>query len=69
MVADCQAAFDLLAADPMVDKDRIGVVGHCWGGRVAWLFACHNSRLAACTVFYGGRVMIPMGATNKAPLS
>ena len=68
MVADCQAAFDLLAADPMVDKDRIGVVGHCWGGRVAWLFACHNSRLAACTVFYGGRVMIPMGATNKAPI-
>ena len=43
MAADMQAAFDLLAARANVDKDRIGVAGHCWGGRVAWLAACRVS--------------------------
>jgi carboxymethylenebutenolidase len=68
MVADCQAAFDLLAADGEVDERRIGVVGHCWGGRVAWLFACHNPNLAACAVFYGGRIKLAMGPGGVPPI-
>ncbi len=58
---DMQASFDFLAARPTVDSQRIGVVGHCWGGRVAWLGACHNPELKACGIFYGGRVKLPMG--------
>jgi dienelactone hydrolase len=34
MVADMQATFDLLIARDDVDENRVGVVGHCWGGRV-----------------------------------
>lgn len=68
MVADCHAAYGVLANNPDVDSDRIGVVGHCWGGRVAWLYACHNPRLAACAVFYGGRIKIAMGGGRVAPL-
>ena len=58
MVADCRAAFDILVNDPEVRADKIGVVGHCWGGRVAWLAACHIAELAACAIFYGGRVKL-----------
>ena len=36
-VADLSAAFELLADLDGVDANRIGIVGHCWGGRVAWL--------------------------------
>ncbi|HSG88625.1 MAG TPA: dienelactone hydrolase family protein [Pseudomonadales bacterium] len=59
-VADLRATFDLLAARDDVDAARIGIVGHCWGGRVAWLGACHLP-LAACAIFYGGRIRLAMG--------
>ena len=68
MVADCQAAFALLADNPNVDAQRIGVVGHCWGGRVAWLAACHIPELRACGVFYGGRIKLAMGEGNPLPI-
>jgi carboxymethylenebutenolidase len=64
MGADMQAAFASLAARDDVDANRIGVVGHCWGGRVAWLAACTNAQLSACVMFYGGRVQLPMGEDN-----
>ncbi len=60
-VQDLAATYDLLAGRDNVDVDRIGVVGHCWGGRVSWLGACHNPKLAACVMFYGGRVKLAMG--------
>jgi carboxymethylenebutenolidase len=44
-----------------VDRGRIGIVCHCWGGRVAWLGACHNPEYKACAIFYGGRIKLPMG--------
>ena len=61
---DLDAAYELLAAQPDVDRERIGIAGHCWGGRVAWLGACTNSRYQACAVFYGGRVKLVMGEGN-----
>ena len=67
-VADCQAAFELLVGDPDVDSERIGIVGHCWGGRVAWLYACHNTSLRACAVFYGGRIKLALGTDSIPPI-
>ncbi len=58
---DLKAAFDVLAKQPGVDAKRIGIVGHCWGGRVAWLGAATDARYAALAVFYGGRVKLAMG--------
>ncbi len=63
-VLDLQATYDLLAARKDTDASRIGVVGHCWGGRVSWLAACHNPKLAACVMFYGGRIKLPMGPST-----
>ena len=60
-VLDIMAAFDLLRAHPRVDAEKIGIAGHCWGGRVAWLGACHIPELAACAVFYGGRIKLALG--------
>ena len=58
---DLKAAFDVLAQQPGVDAKRIAVIGHCWGGRVAWLGAATDPRYAACAIFYGGRVKLAMG--------
>ena len=68
MVADMQAAHQVLSARDDVDETRIGVVGHCWGGRVAWLAACHIPTLAACAIFYGGRIKLPMGPGSTPPI-
>jgi carboxymethylenebutenolidase len=67
-VADLRATFELVAGNPNVANDRIGIAGHCWGGRVAWLGACHIPQLAACAIFYGGRVKLAMGEGNPAAI-
>jgi carboxymethylenebutenolidase len=63
-IPDLKAAYDLLAAMPSVRADRIGIVGHCWGGRVSWVGAMSNPKLAACAIFYGGRIRAAMGEGN-----
>lgn len=64
---DIRAAFELLSA--RADVAKIGIVGHCWGGRVAWLGACHIPELAACAVFYGGRIKLALGEGNPTAIS
>lgn len=68
MVADMQAARAVLSERSAADPQRIGVVGHCWGGRVAWLAACHMPTLAACAIFYGGRIRRAMGPDSVPPI-
>ena len=67
-VADLSATFDLLAGQPTCDSERIGIVGHCWGGRVAWLGACSDARFKACGVFYGGRIKAQFADAAPAPI-
>ena len=58
---DLNATYDHLASQANVDEARIGIVGHCWGGRVAWIGACHNTKYKAFAFFYGGRIKLQMG--------
>jgi carboxymethylenebutenolidase len=67
IVADMKAGLAVLKQQQGIDAERIGVVGHCWGGRVAWLAACH-ARFAALATFYGGNIRKALGAGNVAPL-
>jgi carboxymethylenebutenolidase len=67
MLADLRAAFELLQRDASVRPDAIASVGHCWGGRVAWLAAAHLP-LAAAAIVYGGRIKQPLGEGNPAPI-
>ena len=67
-VADLRAAYDVLLRRHDVDNDRIALVGHCWGGRVAWLGACHMPELRAMAMFYGGNVKIARGEGAPAPI-
>ncbi|MEW6688589.1 MAG: dienelactone hydrolase family protein [Pseudomonadota bacterium] len=62
--ADLDAAYALLAGRPRVEATKIGIAGHCWGGRVAWLGAATNRRYKACAIFYGGRIKLVMGEGN-----
>jgi len=68
MVADMTAAYVLLAAQDTVNADKIGCVGHCWGGRVAWLAACYIDQFSALAVFYGGNIKKGLGEGAKPPI-
>lgn len=67
-VADLDVAYNFLAGMDTVARNRIGILGHCWGGRVAWLGACTNPGYKACIVFYGGRVKIAFADGGTPPI-
>lgn len=73
VIADLKATCLHLKSIQSVDHARIGIVGHCWGGRVSWLGACQLPELAACVLFYGGRIDKKLGPVeltekSKSPL-
>ncbi len=49
-VADVAASLGAVAAG-----GKLGVVGYCWGGSVAWLAACRLG-VAAAVGYYGGQI-------------
>lgn len=69
MVMDIKAAFALLAGHASVNAEKIAMVGHCWGGRMAWLAACHINRFRALAVFYGGNIKKGLGEGAVAPIT
>ncbi|WP_277184679.1 dienelactone hydrolase family protein [Caballeronia sp. BR00000012568055] len=50
------------------DLKRVGIVGFCWGGRISWLYAEHNSNLKAAVAFYGRVVGNKTENTPSNPL-
>lgn len=54
------------AADALKGVGKIGAVGYCWGGTIAWLTAC---RLGIPSVgYYGGQIAKHVGEKPKAPV-
>jgi len=35
------------------DGAKLGITGFCWGGRIVWLYAAHNSKVKAAVAWYG----------------
>lgn len=57
LLSETGAALDWLAAQKNADKDRLGVIGFCMGGRLAFLANCRfPQRLRAAVSFYGGGI-------------
>jgi carboxymethylenebutenolidase len=53
ITADLNSAFDYVSALPAVSKDRVGVMGFCWGGGQTFRYTTNNPRLKAAVVCYG----------------
>lgn len=50
---DLKAAVDALAANPKVDRNRIGSIGWCMGGGLSLQLALRDKRDRACAMCYG----------------
>jgi carboxymethylenebutenolidase len=68
IIADVKAAVAYLKAQPFVDPQRIGIVGFCFGGRVSYQSACNIPDLKAAAVYYGGRILLPLGGQGPSPV-
>jgi carboxymethylenebutenolidase len=67
--ADIGAAVDWLRGHAAVDRERLGVIGFCMGGRVAYMAAAANPHMKAAVVYYGGNIMVPWGEGAVAPFA
>jgi len=53
VMQDLDAAYRYLNSHALVQADHIAVMGFCWGGQRAFLYATANPGLKATVVFYG----------------
>ncbi|MDE0539079.1 MAG: dienelactone hydrolase family protein [Rhodospirillales bacterium] len=68
VMRDLTAARELLEARDDVNAGRIGILGHCTGGRMTVLALTRDPRYKAGIDFWGGRVHLPWGDGLPAPL-
>ena len=61
VMSDLDACLDWAQAQG-ADASRSAVTGFCWGGRITWMYAAHQSRVKAGVAWYGRLV----GATSPA---
>jgi carboxymethylenebutenolidase len=67
--ADIDASYNFLRGEG-IDAPRIGAVGFCMGGRVAYM-ANARVQLGAAISFYGGRIapdLLPLAQAQRAPI-
>jgi carboxymethylenebutenolidase len=63
-LADVSAAIDFAGS---ATGKKVGVIGYCYGGTIAWLAAA-RSNPAAAVGYYGGRISNYAGETLNAPV-
>jgi carboxymethylenebutenolidase len=67
-----QTLLDMKAAiDAVSSAGKVGLVGYCWGGTMAWLAACHLpgvTPLTAGVSYYGGGLTRFLDRTPKCPV-
>ncbi len=62
-----KAAIDQLKAHPMVDTNKIGAIGYCFGGSVALTMANAGYDLAAVAAFHAGVALPVMPSAEHKP--
>jgi carboxymethylenebutenolidase len=63
-LADIEAAVKVGAA-----AGKVGVVGYCWGGFLAWMSAARVPGIAAAAPYYGGGIPDAVGETPRCPVA
>ena len=66
-IADMNATVDFLRNHPAINGERIGIIGFCSGGRIAWLSAATNPDYRAAVPYYGGNIMTTVGEATASP--
>ncbi len=62
------AVKDVAAAVAALSGMKVGVVGYCWGGSLAWLAATRIAGISASVGYYGGQIKDFRDETPKCPV-
>ena len=62
-LADVAAAQKVAAA-----AGKVGIVGYCWGGYVAWMSAARLAGFACAVPYYGGGMLEATGERPRCPV-
>ena len=66
-IGDTEGAATWLRTQPWLNG-KVGCIGSCSGGRLAFLYACHTKSIDALVELWGGRVVMKKEEINpKAP--
>ena len=57
VLEDIQVGADYLKTQPFVKADGMGIIGFCFGGRMAMLFAARSREINSVVAFHPGLVM------------
>jgi len=68
VLEDIQAGADYLKGQPFVKGGGIGVLGFCYGGRMAMLFGARSREVDVVVPFHPGKVTAGEVARLKAPV-
>ena len=68
--ATTDAALEDIAAasDALRGSGKVGVIGYCWGGFIAWMSACRLDGFACAVAYYGGGMLEAGSETPKCPV-
>jgi carboxymethylenebutenolidase len=61
IIKDVNATVGFLRSQKLVDSRRVGILGFCMGGRVAYLMAAASKDFKAAISWYGGSCFRPWG--------
>ena len=61
-LADLQATINYL-----MKQGKVGVVGYCFGGLLAWLCASHSEHIACVSGYYGGGIAQELEHAPRVP--
>jgi carboxymethylenebutenolidase len=67
VISDVNGTIDFLRSCARVDASRLGIVGFCMGGRIAFLMAAVSKSFKAAVDFYGGGIYSKWGNDRPAP--
>ena len=63
-----QTMRDVAAAiDVAEEGGKVGIVGYCFGGSIAWAAACTLPDLSAAVGYYGGQILAMKGMRPRVP--
>jgi len=63
------ALRDIAAArDAVASAGKVGVIGYCWGGYIAWMAASRLSGFNCSIPYYGGGMLDAIGERPKCPV-
>jgi len=67
ILSDVDSAVAWAASLDSINSDRIGIIGFCMGGRIAWLSAASNKAFKAVVPYYGGNLWTTRGSATNSP--